>query len=69
MTPSTRPLVTLAEIQDAQTRLEDWVGRTPLVPVSGENLWLKAENLHPTGAFKLRGAFNKLLSLTPEQRS
>jgi threonine dehydratase len=45
------------------------VARTPLIPFPGENLWLKAENLHPTGAFKLRGAFNKLLSLTMEQRA
>lgn len=69
MTLDTATPVTLAEIQAAQTRLSGWVGRTPLVRFPGENLWLKAENLHPTGAFKLRGAFNKLLSLTPEQRA
>ncbi len=69
MTLNAEMLVTLADLQAAQTRLTDWVGRTPLVPFPNENLWLKAENLHPTGAFKLRGAFNKLLSLTPEQRA
>lgn len=73
MTPEPAPpesavLVTLADIQAARTRLRDWLGRTPLVPFPNMNLWLKAENLQPTGAFKLRGAFNKLLSLTPEQR-
>ncbi|MDG2377252.1 MAG: threonine/serine dehydratase [Woeseiaceae bacterium] len=35
---------------------------------SGCNVYLKLENLQYTGSFKLRGAFNKLLSLTPEQR-
>jgi len=36
--------------------------------LSGANVYLKLENLQYTGSFKLRGAFNKLLSLTPEQR-
>jgi threonine dehydratase len=40
--------------------------------VSGEGhtrrLFLKLENLQPIGAFKLRGAYNKIASLTPEQR-
>lgn len=35
---------------------------------SGANVYLKLENLQHTGSFKLRGAFNKLLSLTPEER-
>jgi threonine dehydratase len=45
---------------------------TPLVPCprSQENraLYLKAESLQPTGAFKLRGAYNKISSLLPEER-
>ena len=36
--------------------------------LSGANVYLKLENLQHTGSFKLRGAFNKLLQLTPEQR-
>jgi threonine dehydratase len=36
---------------------------------SGTNVWLKLENLQHTGSFKLRGAFNKLLSLTDDQRN
>lgn len=32
-------------------------------------LFLKLENLQPIGAFKLRGAFNKIASLTPQERS
>ncbi|MDP6994441.1 MAG: threonine/serine dehydratase [Woeseiaceae bacterium] len=35
---------------------------------SGCNVYLKLENLQYTGSFKLRGAFNKVLSLTPEER-
>ncbi len=69
MTLADTPLVTLADIQAAQTRLAGWVGRTPLVQFPDRNLWLKAENLQPTGAFKLRGAFNKLLTLTARQRA
>jgi threonine dehydratase len=45
---------------------------TPLVPCprSEEDraLYLKAESLQPTGAFKLRGAYNKISSLPPEDR-
>ncbi|OLV16581.1 threonine ammonia-lyase [Deinococcus marmoris] len=69
MTLNAEMLVTLADIQAAQTRLNGWVGRTPLIAFPNEELWLKAENLHPTGAFKLRGAFNKLLSLTADERA
>lgn len=36
--------------------------------LSAANVYMKLENLQHTGSFKLRGAFNKLLSLTPDQR-
>jgi threonine dehydratase len=46
--------------------------RTPLLkypqPLDGRTLYLKPENLQPIGAFKIRGAFNKIASLTLEQR-
>ncbi len=35
----------------------------------GRRLYLKPENLQPIGAFKLRGAYNKIASLSPEERS
>ena len=35
----------------------------------GRGLYLKPENLQPIGAFKLRGAYNKIASLSPEERS
>jgi threonine dehydratase len=36
---------------------------------AGANAYLKLENIQHTGSFKVRGALNKLLSLTPEQRA
>ncbi len=65
----TEPLVTLTDIQAAQERLRGLIYRTPLVPFPGAlGLRLKAESLQPTGAFKLRGAFNAILSLTEAER-
>lgn len=63
-------LVTLADIREAADRLDGVIQRTPLLPLlgSGPNRWLKAENLQPTGAFKLRGAYNALAQLSLEQR-
>ncbi len=60
-------MLTLEMIQDAQTALRGIARRTPLesAPKIGENLYIKAENLQLTGAFKLRGAYNKIRSLTP----
>jgi threonine dehydratase len=40
--------------------------RAPFPGVAGE-VWLKAESLQPIGAFKIRGAANKILQLTPEE--
>lgn len=73
-----QPLVTLDDIRAAADRLRGVVIRTPLIPfgppLTGDPLghpraWLKAESLQPIGAFKLRGAYNALASLTPEQRA
>jgi threonine dehydratase len=63
-------MVTLEQIQQAQRRLRGIAVRTPLVPVNfnGIELFLKPENLQPIGSFKLRGAYNKIASLSPEQR-
>lgn len=56
-------LVTLDEIRAAQERIAPFVMRTPLCEMSDSGLSLKAESLQPSGAFKLRGAFNSLLQL------
>ena len=58
-------LITLEQIRAAAARIAPYVSPTPIVPLSRDGPGLKAENLHPIGAFKLRGAFNALLSLSP----
>src|SRR6185437_9826818 len=40
-----------------------------LSALTGAEIVLKLETLHPTGSFKERGALNKLKSLTPEERA
>jgi threonine dehydratase len=65
----------LDEIEAARTRLRGLVHRTPLLSSrstserSGYDVWLKAENLQKTGSFKARGAFNKVLQLSPGERA
>ncbi len=70
-------MVTLADIQQAQQRIRSVAVRTPLIqyfpPAAshaepGGQLWLKPESLQPIGAFKIRGAYNKVASLTDEER-
>jgi threonine dehydratase len=61
-------LIPLEEIRRARERIGDSVQPSPLVPFEAEgHLWLKLENLHPSGSFKLRGARNKVRS-EPEVR-
>ncbi len=63
-------MIDLAAIERAATRLPDLVRRTPLVTsaalseMTGAAVCFKAENLQRTGAFKIRGALNKLLELS-----
>ncbi len=60
------------DIEVARRRLQGVALHTPLVPYprSEEDraLYFKPESLQPTGAFKLRGAYNKISSLSPEDR-
>ena len=62
-------MLTLDMILEAQASLRGIARHTPLDPAPklGENVYIKAENLQLTGAFKLRGAYNKILSLSPEE--
>lgn len=65
-------MVTLTNIQQAQSLLHKFAVRTPLVLCKlpdGRQIFVKPENLQPIGSFKLRGAYNKISSLSPEQRS
>ena len=54
----------------ARGRIDGLVERTPLIAdeVAGARIWLKCECLQTGGAFKLRGATNRLLQLSPEER-
>ncbi len=64
----------LAAVREAAEFLRPYVHRTPLLRagalgrMAGAELWLKAENLQRTGSFKVRGAFNRIRRLTPEER-
>ena len=62
-------MLTLDMILDAQKALDGIARKTPLDPAPklGGNVYIKAENLQLTGAFKLRGAYNKIRSLTDEE--
>ncbi len=65
-------MVTLDDIQSARALLQGIAVRTPLFEwtelSATRKLFLKLENLQPIGAFKLRGAYNKLASLNNEER-
>src|SRR6266852_9798002 len=66
--------VTISDIRNAQAALAEAVAHTPTIraaalsEMSGCEVFLKLETLHPTGSFKERGALNKLLSLTEAER-
>ncbi len=68
-------MITLADIQAAQATIQGAIDLTPckysgfLSRLTGAEVHLKLENLQTTGSFKIRGALNKLSSLTPEERS
>ncbi|HEX2193777.1 MAG TPA: threonine/serine dehydratase [Candidatus Limnocylindria bacterium] len=61
-------LVTLEEIRDAAERIRGAAVRTPLLRWD-DRTWLKPESLQPVGAFKMRGAYNAIASLTDEERA
>jgi threonine dehydratase len=61
-------LVSLEAIRTAAARIAPYIFRTPIVPMVPSAIGLKAENLQPVGAFKIRGAFNAILSLSDDER-
>jgi threonine dehydratase len=62
--------VTRHDVSDAAERIAGSVERTPLIEseANGNKVWLKCECLQTGGAFKLRGASNRLLQLSEEER-
>jgi len=67
-------LITLADIYAARERIAGHITRTPLLEsitlgeLCGRRVFCKFENLQMTGSFKERGALNKLLLLSPEEK-
>ncbi|TWP36014.1 threonine ammonia-lyase IlvA [Leekyejoonella antrihumi] len=66
-------LVTADDVDRAAARLRDAVRVTPLEPsrrlsaLTGLDVWLKREDQQPVRSYKLRGAYNLLAQLTPEE--
>src|SRR6478609_10029406 len=75
MRPMSDAFPTLDDIRAARARIDGAVVRTPtllsrtLSEIVDAEVWLKFENLQFTAAYKERGALNKLLSLTDEERA
>ena len=76
MSRQTTSLVDIEAIRAAAARIAPIAMKTPLVRAAfpgvsglgtGREIWLKAESLQPIGAFKIRGASNKILQLTPDE--
>ncbi|MDR0355907.1 MAG: hydroxyectoine utilization dehydratase EutB [Deltaproteobacteria bacterium] len=64
----------LADVFMARKRIKNMVVKTPLIKstslsrLAGADVYLKLETVQPTGSFKARGAANKIVSLSPEQK-
>ena len=66
-------MITLSDIQQAHQKITPYIFKTPQIFSSSlskknQNVYLKLESMQITGSFKLRGATNKLLSLSEEQK-
>jgi|TARA_B110000263_G_scaffold242691_1_gene248494 threonine dehydratase len=65
-------MLNLNQIKEAHKNISPYINNTPLLRSihlsKNKNVYLKLESLQITGSFKLRGATNKLLSLTDEQK-
>jgi threonine dehydratase len=67
-------MLTIETIREAAARIDGRVHRTPVVTsrsfneATGKEVFFKCENLQRAGAFKIRGATNKILSLTDEEK-
>lgn len=68
------PMISLADVRAAAARIEGHVLRTPMIPcdaisrATGAQVFLKLDNLQATGAFKERGAANRLALLSASER-
>ena len=68
-------MITLADVERARARIKDSIYVTPCAhsetfsKLTGNKVYFKLENLQMTGSFKERGALNKILTLTAEERA
>jgi len=68
-------MISLSEFYAARKRVQKWARRTPMEYSPGlsalidGDVWLKLENHQVTGSFKIRGATNKILLLTDEEKA
>ena len=68
-------LISIDDVRAAASAFDGRIDNTPFLhsqtfsELTGAEIWLKFENLQFTGSFKRRGALNKLLSLSPEERA
>jgi threonine dehydratase len=68
-------MVNIDSIRAARERISQRIHRTPVITsrqfnqLVGKEVFFKCENLQRAGAFKIRGATNKIQSLTEEQKS
>ncbi|MEJ0060827.1 MAG: threonine ammonia-lyase [Terricaulis sp.] len=74
LTHANTPAVSFEAIQEAARRVAGHIERTPtrrsktLSEITGADVWIKFENLQFTAAYKERGALNKLLQLTKDEK-
>jgi threo-3-hydroxy-L-aspartate ammonia-lyase len=67
--------IALADVRQAAERLHGIANRTPVVTsrtvdaLAGAQVFFKCENLQRGGAFKFRGAYNRLVALSPDERA
>ena len=72
--PKVDEVIELSEIVQARRLISDVIAKTPFIRApllserTGANIFLKKENLQLTGAYKIRGAFNKIASLSDEEK-
>jgi threonine dehydratase len=70
MTAATTLRPTMDDVRTARDRLRGIAIRTPLLQLHGsDTIWIKPECLQPVGSFKMRGIFNAVAALAPEERA
>src|SRR5499425_1426134 len=68
-------MLKVEDVEHARARIKDSIYLSPCAysetfsKLTGNKVFFKLENLQMTGSFKERGALNKILTLTPEERA